>query len=314
MPDSVLEQRYERLLLAYPAGYRAERGPEIVATLLDGAAPGRRVPRPAEVVDIVQAGLLERSRVASVPGLASGLAAAAPLALALATGISAFLWWRIEPMRPPVHTGQGWPFDGVTTLGPLAYAAWLLAALARAALRPAAGRLAIAIAIVMTVAVVPALSATPLGQRPPLWVLMALAGFGAVALIGTAPGLGAPAPSLDARLSGLAGAVAIAVCTSTAHPGLDPGGRAGPLRVLRPHDRAGGHRRGRGRRRRRGDRRRSTSSVDALRTTASGPPPCSGCRPAGSARSTCRRRRWRRRRRTSVGWPRCCSPRASRSR
>jgi len=44
---------------------------------------------------------------------------------------------------------------------------------------------------------------------------MALAGFGIVALLGTAPGLGAGPPTVEARLSGLAGAVAVAVCTST---------------------------------------------------------------------------------------------------
>jgi hypothetical protein len=213
--DADLHRRYERLLAAYPSGYRAERGPEILATLLDGAAPGRTRPHPADVVDIVQAGLLERSRIASVPALASGLTAAAPLALALAAGISAFLWWRVEPAVPAVHVVQRWPFDDVTTLGPLAYGAWLLAALARAALRPAAGRLAIAVAIVTTVLVVPALASTSIGIRPPLWVLMALVGFGVIALVGTAPALGAPVPSREARLSGLAGAVAIAVCTST---------------------------------------------------------------------------------------------------
>ena len=216
MPEAAdLQRRYERLLVAYPAGYRAERGPEIVATLLDAAVPGRRWPRPAEAVDLVQAGLLERSRIASVPGLAGGLAAAAPLALALATGIAAFLWWRVEPMVPPGRFAQQWPFDGVTTLGPVAYVAWLLAALARAALRPAAGRLAVAVAIVVTVLVVPALASTSVGVRPPLWVLMALAGFGALALVGTAPALGAPVPSVEDRLGGLAGTVAIAVCTST---------------------------------------------------------------------------------------------------
>ena len=63
--------------------------------------------------------------------------------------------------------------------------------------------------------VVPALAGTSYGVRPPLWVLMALAGFGAIALVGTAPGLGAPVPTVEARVSGLAGTVAVAVCTST---------------------------------------------------------------------------------------------------
>ena len=33
--------------------------------------------------------------------------------------------------------------------------------------------------------------------------------------LGTAPGLGAPVPSVEDRLGGLAGTIAIAVCTST---------------------------------------------------------------------------------------------------
>src|SRR5688572_22263782 len=166
MPDGALERRYRRLLAAYPAGYRADRGPEILGTLLDGAPPGRAWPRPAEAVDIVQAGLLERARIAAVPGLAGGLTTAAPLALALAAGISAFLWWRVEPVVPAARAPQTWPFDGVTTLGPVAYAGWLLAALARATLRPAAARLAIAAAVAMTVVTVPVLAGGPIGVRP----------------------------------------------------------------------------------------------------------------------------------------------------
>jgi hypothetical protein len=197
-----LESAYRAMLTAYPRRYREERGDEILDHLLAGARPGQRFPGAAEVVDLVQAGLLERCRIGRVPGLAGGLIAAAPTALALAAGIAGFLWWRVE----------GAP---ASTLGPVAYAAWLLAAVARATLRPAAGRFAIAVAVVATVVVVPALALTPLGDRPPLWVLMALAGFGTVALLGTAPGLGAGPPANEERLSGPAGAIAVAVSTST---------------------------------------------------------------------------------------------------
>ncbi|GIJ55091.1 hypothetical protein [Virgisporangium aurantiacum] len=216
---SGLESAYRHLLLAYPPRYRARRGDEIVDTLLAEAAPGQRFPRLAEVVDLVQAGLLERCRVGRVPGLAGGLIAAAPTGLALAAGIAAFLWWRVEGASA-VDAAAGpstaaTPVGGPGTLGPIAYAAWLLAAGARAVLPAALGRFAIAVALVTTVVVVPVLASTPLGERPPLWVLMALAGFGIVALLGTAPGLGAGPPTAEARLCGAAGAVAVAVCTST---------------------------------------------------------------------------------------------------
>ena len=44
MTDELLARRVARLLRAYPATYRAERGAEIAATMLDVAAPGQRWP------------------------------------------------------------------------------------------------------------------------------------------------------------------------------------------------------------------------------------------------------------------------------
>jgi hypothetical protein len=55
-----LARRYERLLEAYPESYRAERGQEILGTLLEGAKPGQRWPSAREAVALVRGGLWTR--------------------------------------------------------------------------------------------------------------------------------------------------------------------------------------------------------------------------------------------------------------
>ncbi len=212
--SSLLERRYRRLLFAYPAAYRADRGDEIVATLLDLAGPGRRTPRLADTVDLIASGIRRRVGTAALAGFDAGLTVAAPVALALAAGISAFAWWRVEPISGSVHIG-GSPLFGVfRTLGPIAYGCWLIAAAGRAMLRPAAGRILIVVAILVTV-VLPALAPLTGVDRPPLWVLMALVAFGLLALAGTGHSSGASAtPSADERLGVPTGAIAVAVCAS----------------------------------------------------------------------------------------------------
>ncbi|GAA1612873.1 hypothetical protein [Catellatospora bangladeshensis] len=168
---SPLERRYRLLLRCYPRSYRDVREDELLATLLDLAPPGRTRPTVGDVADLVEGGLRTRLGLATVDGLADGLTRAAPVALALAGGLSAFLWARVEPLGPP-------------TLGPVAYAAWL-AACAVALLAPARfTRPALAGALAVT-AVLPLAAPVTAYDRPPLWVLMALAVFGLVALAGT---------------------------------------------------------------------------------------------------------------------------------
>ncbi len=58
---SGLEGRARLLLRAYPPGYRADRGEEIVATLLEGSPPGRNWPAPREVISVAVAGLRVRA-------------------------------------------------------------------------------------------------------------------------------------------------------------------------------------------------------------------------------------------------------------
>jgi hypothetical protein len=55
-----LEIRYRRLLAVYPAAHRRAYGEEMVAVLMAGAEPGQRRPAPAEVVDLLRAGLVAR--------------------------------------------------------------------------------------------------------------------------------------------------------------------------------------------------------------------------------------------------------------
>ena len=208
-----LERRYRRLLLAYAPPYRAARGDEIVATLLDLAPPGRRTPRPGEVADLVLSGVRQRLGVGSIAGLDAGFTVAAPVALTLAAGISAYAWWRVEPAPSPLG---GLPLFGeFRTLGPIAYACWLVAAVGRAILRPRLSRPLVAIAIAATLAL-PLLAPVTGIDRPPLWVLMALVGFGLIAHLGTGPrATGGAAPSTEERLSVAAGVVAVAVSAST---------------------------------------------------------------------------------------------------
>jgi hypothetical protein len=52
-----LARRYRRLLLCYPRAYRRSRGEEIVATLLEAAAPGRTRPSLREVTNLIRHGL-----------------------------------------------------------------------------------------------------------------------------------------------------------------------------------------------------------------------------------------------------------------
>jgi hypothetical protein len=53
---------YRRLLWAYPRWYRRERGPELLTTLLDSAAPGQCRPTSADVRDLIAGGLRTRMR------------------------------------------------------------------------------------------------------------------------------------------------------------------------------------------------------------------------------------------------------------
>lgn len=221
LPEQVLARRYELLLLAYPPGYRRRRSAEILGTVLDCARPGQRRPGLADAADLVRGGLRARFDRHRVPGLAAGLVVAGPLALALAAGLSAFLWLVCEPVPHPLDYGQAWQhptFGPFFTLGPISYAAWLLAAAGRVLLPPLSaplpgGRRAIPLdraltwlALLATLALLPASALTGYA-RPALWSAGALTLLGVVALAGT----GRPAPPAERLgvLAATAGAAAV---------------------------------------------------------------------------------------------------------
>ncbi|MEU4779950.1 hypothetical protein [Micromonospora sp. NPDC023633] len=176
---SELERRYHRLLRAYPADYRRARGAEIVDTYLDLAGPERRWPSPADAADLLRGGLRQRLRAAGAADLIPGVRLAAVLAFLTATALAG-AWSGLE-LHPPMAQ-WGVPHAGpFVSLGIGVWAAWLLAAAVHAAAPGRWTRHAVALALLLTVAVVPvaALAGLP---RPPLFVLLPQVGLGLVAL------------------------------------------------------------------------------------------------------------------------------------
>ncbi len=57
---SVLERRYRRLLALLPRSYAEEAGPELLGIWIDGAKPGQRWPRAADLLDIVRLAFVVR--------------------------------------------------------------------------------------------------------------------------------------------------------------------------------------------------------------------------------------------------------------
>ncbi|GIH07839.1 hypothetical protein Rhe02_59060 [Rhizocola hellebori] len=185
-----LERRCRRLLLAYPPGYRAERGDEIVSTLLDEARPGQRYPTLRDAIDLLIHAT--RRRVGVTADFDAGLAIAAPWALAIAAGISAFVWWQVEPLIP--------------TVGPAVYAAWVLAAMV-------ARRFAVAMAVAIT-AIAPFAALSTSAERPPLWIVVPLIVLGLITCGGMLK------PTAEQRLNIVASAAAIAVTCAPIKPAL----------------------------------------------------------------------------------------------
>ncbi|MGC4864143.1 hypothetical protein ACLQ3B_01755 [Micromonospora sp. DT53] len=164
-----LEQRYLRLLRAYPADYRRARGAEIVGTYLDLAAPDQRWPMPADAADLVRGGLRQRLRAAGVTDLIPGVRLAALLALVTASALAG-VWGTAELHPPPVEWGA--PHVGpFVSLGVVAWAAWLLAAVVLAVAPSRFARWAITLALLLTVAL-PVVAAAFDVLRPPLMVLL----------------------------------------------------------------------------------------------------------------------------------------------
>jgi hypothetical protein len=149
-------------------------------------------------------GLRRRFGLVGLSGLGEGLAVAAPAALALAAGISAFAWWRLEPT---VHTAQTLA-GALRTTGPIAYLCWLLAALAWLAPGRTLRRVLAGAATVVTAALPVITPWTPV-DHPPLWMMMALAAFGLITVVGAQAGQG----PVDTRLAVPVAALGFALVT-----------------------------------------------------------------------------------------------------
>ena len=205
---SNLERRYLRLVrVFYPAGYRDERGTEIVGTYLAMSLPDRRWPSAADVADVAGSGLRQRLRTVSATGLGAGLQLAAILALSTATALAG--GWIMLELNPWTTAWFGFEQRGTSvSLGVGVWAAWLLAAVVHAVAPGRWTRLAIGLTLGLTVAVVP-LAAFIHQSRPPVFVLLAQACLGLVAL-----GVPSRLP-LSLRLLPLAGAAAALPAVAT---------------------------------------------------------------------------------------------------
>ena len=208
-----LERRYARLLrLFYPAGYRQGRGAEIVGTYLDLAGPDRRWPSAADVADLASGGFQQRMRATMATDLGPGLRLAGSLALLTAT-VLATAWSVLELHPPPTDWG---PRVGPSvSAGVVIWLAWLVAAVAHLLAPGRWARLAIAVAMLLSAAVVPYAAVT--GQeRPPLFVLLPQLALGAVAVVGVGR------PPMWLRLLPLAAGAAAVQPAVTLMTGRDP--------------------------------------------------------------------------------------------
>ena len=192
-----LERAYRRLLLAYPAHWRAQRAEEVLSVLLDTAeARGARRPSAAEALDLVGHGLLARTAGlgavldARTRELTALLALASLTALSLLCLLMAEWWpWPVTPLPPeampepavPVSDWPGTPGPFLTLGGPL-FLALLLPALLAMAGRPRAGRLLL-LGLVPVVVAVPLIARVLELNRPALWTLCGLLAFSGLALL-----------------------------------------------------------------------------------------------------------------------------------
>jgi hypothetical protein len=216
---SDLERRYHRLLRAYPLDYRRSRGAEIVGTYLDLAGPDRRWPSPADAVDLVRGGLRQRLRAAGLLGLAAGARFAAVPSFLVASALAG-VWSVAEADPAPAEWGIP-HFGPFASLGVVAWAAWLIAVLTAALSPGRATRAVLGVALLVTVATVPASALTGL-PRPPLFVLLPQVVLGAMALL--LPGQPSATIRVGAPLAAIGGGAAMLVIPEQAFGGTNVGG------------------------------------------------------------------------------------------
>jgi hypothetical protein len=184
---SNLEQRYRQLLLAYPRGYRAVRGDDMVGTLMESSAPGRSRPTAKDTMALILGGLKVRSDSGQRLTVADSVRLVVLLAASLALVSEANFWFA------DVRGSWGYTFPSMAyswvslVLGLLAIAtvalAWtrfraatLTVAAATAALwiyHPDGGDLTYAIWPVVALAAIAFLAARPGRPRlPGIWLAL----------------------------------------------------------------------------------------------------------------------------------------------
>ena len=122
MSEDRLERRARWLLRAYPAAYRADRGEEIIGTLLEAVPPGRDWPPPREAIALVAAGLHARRAANLRQGLAVSLRQVAVAGAAMylvqlpALGLGAVLWSARRGHLQYLFWDYGWLFYALGVL------------------------------------------------------------------------------------------------------------------------------------------------------------------------------------------------------
>lgn len=215
---SDLQAAYGVLLRAYPRRWRAERGDELLAVLLDGAeARGATRPSMGEVIDLVGHGLAARVGVAldvRTRERTAALALASLTALAMLT-FTFGEWWPwsavdgFAPDSPAFeHPGAVGPFF---TLGGPVLLAVLLPAFLVLVGQPQWGRRML-LALLPVLLLLP-VAASLLGvNRPALWTLSGLVGFTLLALL---------APVRSRRLlTGVMAALVLTLAYAIVSPGI----------------------------------------------------------------------------------------------
>ncbi len=153
---SPLERRCRLVLRAYPAGYRLERGDEIIATLLEATPHGRRRPLARDAWALIMGGLHARAahnrRFSTAVNLRHAVLAGVSIYLGLTvvsylSEFDAGLATRVPPMGP-----AGWP---ALLAGLLTAAVVVLAWLARRPLVTGAAAAAAAAASYVSLGVYP---------------------------------------------------------------------------------------------------------------------------------------------------------------
>src|SRR5215469_11069950 len=100
IPASRLERRIRLLLRAYPPGYRADRGEEMLGTLLEATADGRDWPSARDAWSLLAGGIRARRAGNRRLGPATSLRQAVVLGLALYLSWGSAQFFLPDPLTP----------------------------------------------------------------------------------------------------------------------------------------------------------------------------------------------------------------------